>query len=277
LILVAIWVGLLLGLSLLDVSLPVSPPGRSVALWLDVLAAGVAAAAFGAFFSMPLRMLAWPVLVGMLAHAARWWAMTAFQVQVAPAAGLASLVVGIILVPVARRLRLPFAAIGFAAVVALIPGVFTFRLASGLIELQAQGANVPSLIVDTLPAGMTAVLVVMAMTLGLAVPKRLYDKFRSYHVAQQWARARPASHRRSDPECCEHRRRKIRRLAQLGGRHGRRNGLADIRRTIHRARHRQPRGHGGRRSARRTAQPGFHACRSRIRDRRGCRQSAVQT
>jgi uncharacterized membrane protein YjjB (DUF3815 family) len=177
LILVAIWVGLLLGLSLLDVSLPVSPPGRPVALWLDVPAAGVAAAAYGVFFSMPLRMLAWPVLVGMLAHAVRWWAITAFQVQAVAAAGLACLVVGIILVPVARRLRLPFAAIGFAAVVALVPGVFTFRLASGLIELQAHGANVASLSVSTLVDGMTAILIVVAMTVGLALPKRLYDKF----------------------------------------------------------------------------------------------------
>jgi uncharacterized membrane protein YjjB (DUF3815 family) len=127
-------------------------------------------------------MLAWPVLVGMLAHAVRWWAITACQVQIAPAAGLACLVVGIILVPVVRQLRLPFAAIGFAAAVALIPGVFTFRFASGLIELQVQGANVPSLTVDTIAAGMTATLIVMAMTLGLAVPKRLYDKFWSHHL-----------------------------------------------------------------------------------------------
>jgi uncharacterized membrane protein YjjB (DUF3815 family) len=172
-------------LSLLDVPLPVSPLGRPVALWLDVLAAGVAAAAYGVFFSMPLRMLAWPVLVGMLAHATRWWAITAFQVQIAPAAGLACLVVGIILVPVARRLRLPFAAIGFAAVVSLIPGVFTFRSASGLIELQAQGADVSSLTMGTLADGVTAILIVLAMTLGLALPKRLYDKFGSPQVARQ--------------------------------------------------------------------------------------------
>jgi uncharacterized membrane protein YjjB (DUF3815 family) len=179
LVLVAILVGLLLGLSLLDVSLPVSPPGRSVALWIDVLAAGIAAAAFGVFFSMPLRMIAWPVLVGMLARATHWWAITAFQFQIAPAAGLACFVVGIILVPVARRLHLPFAAIGFAAVVSLIPGVYTFRFAAGLIELQAQVANVSLLTVDTLADGLTAILVVMAMTLGLALPKRLYDKFGS--------------------------------------------------------------------------------------------------
>jgi uncharacterized membrane protein YjjB (DUF3815 family) len=37
-----------------------------------MIAAGVAVAAFSIFFSMPWRMLGWPVAVGMLAHALRW-------------------------------------------------------------------------------------------------------------------------------------------------------------------------------------------------------------
>jgi uncharacterized membrane protein YjjB (DUF3815 family) len=65
--LVVLAAGLLSGLGLLGVSLPVGVPGRAVPLWLDVLAAGVAVAAFSIFFSMPLRMLGWPVAVGMMA------------------------------------------------------------------------------------------------------------------------------------------------------------------------------------------------------------------
>jgi uncharacterized membrane protein YjjB (DUF3815 family) len=53
LIVIAISAGLLLGLALLGVSLPADPAGRAVPLWQDVIAAGVAVAAYSVFFSTP--------------------------------------------------------------------------------------------------------------------------------------------------------------------------------------------------------------------------------
>ena len=69
LVIMSISTGLLLGLALLGVSLPADGIPRSVPLWQDIIAAGVAVASYCVFFSMPLRMLAWPVGAGMLAHA----------------------------------------------------------------------------------------------------------------------------------------------------------------------------------------------------------------
>lgn len=175
LVVVAISTGLLLGLALLGASLPIDPAPRGLPLWHDAIAAGIAVACYSIFYSTPWRMFAWPVVVGTFAHAVRWVALTHFGAGATVGSFLACLVVGTILGPVSRRWHMPFAAIGFASVVSMIPGVLMFRMASGLVQL-SHGVEMPwELMAGTLADGSSATIIVLAMSVGLIVPKLLLD------------------------------------------------------------------------------------------------------
>ena len=178
LVILMICAGLVLGLALGGVSLPVSVPSNQVPLWYDVPAAGLAVAAFGSFFNMPWRMLPIPILVGMLAHAGRWMVMSLAGAGAAIGALAACLTVGIIMTPVANRLRLPFAGVAFASVVSLMPGVFLFRMAAGMVEIVTRDQQTPpELLVQVTADGLTALLIVLAMAFGLIIPKMVIDHF----------------------------------------------------------------------------------------------------
>jgi uncharacterized membrane protein YjjB (DUF3815 family) len=177
-IILMICTGLLTGLSVGSVGLPVSVPSYPVPLGYDAIAAGVAVASYGTFFAMPWRMLPIPIVVGMLAHASRWEMISVAGASAETGALVACLVVGIIITPIADRLRLPFAAFAFASVVSLMPGVFLFRMAGGFVDLVTLGEKASlDVLFNAIADGTTAVLIILAMALGLILPKMCIEHF----------------------------------------------------------------------------------------------------
>jgi uncharacterized membrane protein YjjP (DUF1212 family) len=164
--------GLVLGLACGGVGLSPGATSTVVPLGYDVLAAGVAVAAYGTFFNMSWSTLPIPIAIGMLAHGCRWGAITLANVNPAAGALIACLIVGIIMTPVSDRLRLPFAGVAFASVVSLIPGSYLFRMAGGMASLLTVGTKAsPEVFFQVMADATGAILIVVAMTFGLVAPR----------------------------------------------------------------------------------------------------------
>ena len=170
-----ICVGLIAGLSLGQQSLPAPGPATTTPFIFDVLAAGVAVAAYGTFFSMPWRALPIPIAIGMVAHASRWVALE-WGANAPLGALIACLIVGTLATPIANRLHFPFAAFAFASVVSLIPGAYLFHMAAELLAVMKVGSGGDAqLLMATFVDGATAGAILLAMALGLSLPKLLME------------------------------------------------------------------------------------------------------
>ena len=185
LVVLAICTGLLLGLSVGGATLEPGGPAPVVPFAYDVCAAGIAVAAYGAFFNMPWRTVALPIGIGMLAHALRWMLLLmGYSVQTGAFA--ACLLVGSLVSPLAYRLRIPFGALAFASVVSLMPGAYLFQAASQATALAGPPpSDAAGLALGLLQNGITAFLIVAAMTTGLILPKLCMDQ-----ILEHFQRAR---------------------------------------------------------------------------------------
>jgi hypothetical protein len=59
--------------------------------------------------------------------------------------------------------------------VSLMPGVFLFRMASGLVQLTSSGNATLPLLGATIADGMTALTIILGMTFGLVAAKLAVD------------------------------------------------------------------------------------------------------
>jgi uncharacterized membrane protein YjjP (DUF1212 family) len=135
-------------------------------------------AAYGSFFSMTWRDLLLPILIGVTAFLFRYFFESQDGISVVTGVFIASLVAGVMASLLAAKTQLPFAALAFAAVVAMIPGSYLFRMAYYLFnfyQLDLGSAAQEGLM--ALNQGITAALIVIAISLGVVLPKLCIDHF----------------------------------------------------------------------------------------------------
>lgn len=176
LVCVSISLGVLTGMGILHSTIPIEPiTDYQVPLWQDMVAAAIAIFGYCVFFSMPFKLILWPMGLGMLGHALRWLALASLGAQVPTADFLTCLFVSSVLTLVAYYQRLSFAAVAFAAVVSMMPGVYIFRMISGFTELTRTSSMSFVSLSETVYVGLNALSILVAISIGLLVPKLLID------------------------------------------------------------------------------------------------------
>ncbi|KKD39031.1 threonine/serine ThrE exporter family protein [Limnoraphis robusta] len=176
-ILSAIAFGLLLAASATETLISASSKSVHLPLAEDMFFAGLVAMGFALSFNVPKKMLAACVLCGMVGHGTREICLN-FDLGIVWGNLIASTLVGLMTVYFSRRYQAPSAAIAFGAVVGMIPGVFIFRAISGLTQILALGTETELLLlVNTIVAATKAVLMTLAIPVGLAIPRLLFFRF----------------------------------------------------------------------------------------------------
>ena len=108
-----------------------------------------------------------------IGHGARWLCIAGLGWSMPAAALVDCLLVAAILAPVCFHKHLPFAGVGFAAVVALVPGVFLFRAFSGIFQIAAGDTSLVTLGATAQDAA-SALLIILAMAIGIALPHEFW-------------------------------------------------------------------------------------------------------
>lgn len=185
---------LTLGLTTVDAT-----PSNAMAttFGLEVLLAGVAACAFGAFYNAPWRVLWISIICGMVGHAMRF--LRLYDGASLEAATLSACVaISLIACLAVERLQVPFAAVAFAGAVPMMPGAFIYRAIAGAMRISQTGRADSALLATTLSQFFKAGFVVAAMALGLLVGGRIGE------LVSTLARALCARITRTDSRALRH-------------------------------------------------------------------------
>jgi uncharacterized membrane protein YjjP (DUF1212 family) len=174
-ILLASALGIILGIEMTLPDLPPADPAARAAgvnLLLDMALAGVVTCSFAVFYNTAWGQVWMAVVGGMAGHGLRYAALEA-GCRLEVATFLGSLAVGVVSAWMARSGRMPFAVIGFAGAVTLMPGVQIYRALAGALQL-ARPENVADqpAVAATFGNASQATLVVGALALGLVLGAR---------------------------------------------------------------------------------------------------------
>lgn len=139
---------------------------------------GCAALGFSVLFNAPVRALLPVWICGFLAGAVKFSLLhPAMGGGIIMASFLASMSIGFVSIPIAHLRHVTPMIFAIPAVIPLVPGAFAYRTMLGLMKLAGKvGADYPTVLDETVHNGVTTLFVILAISLGAAVPMHIMRK-----------------------------------------------------------------------------------------------------
>lgn len=167
----AIAFGLFVATVVTGATIPVEEPARAITIPQDAVFSALAALGYAFLFNVPARV-AWAcVLCGVASHTTRTLSVH-LGIDIINGTLIGALAAGFLAQGFARYFHAPAAAFAFPGVVAMVPGAYAFRVVLGALQI-AHGVAAPPLVAETLALGITVVLMVAAIGVGI-VPVLLF-------------------------------------------------------------------------------------------------------
>ncbi len=175
-ILVAIALGVVLGIEMTLPDLPLAAPNPNVNhlnVLLDVLLAAVVTIGFALVYNTDWRHVGMATAGGMAGHGLRFLALESGWGLVS-ATFLGGAAVGLIAAWASRSYKVPIAVAAFAGAVTMMPGVQIYRALRGSLQLarQNEAADLPMIAASALGDAVQASLIVVALAMGLVIASR---------------------------------------------------------------------------------------------------------
>lgn len=144
---------------------------------IKCLVASVPAVGFAMLFNVPQRFLIHCALAGSLGYLSRLIGLQlGLQLEIATLLGAS--VVGTLATYWSRIYFVPVQIIAIAAVIPMIPGSYAFGAMVGLIEMSTHNNFSTELLNSVLSNGLKTVFGVIALALGIAIPRLLFLRVR---------------------------------------------------------------------------------------------------
>lgn len=139
----------------------------------DMVLAAVPAVGFALVFNVPREALKYCALGGALGHGLRWLLINAGGMHIEWATLIAASVVSMVGVYWAKQLRAHPKVFTVAAMIPMIPGVYSFTALLALAEIERTGLT-DALMAKAVENGLKAMFIVAALAVGLAMPGLLF-------------------------------------------------------------------------------------------------------